>query len=259
MIYLVSVFIFILGTVLASFIGVIIYRVPNKMSIVKPDSFCPHCKQKIKWYDNIPILSFIILKGKCRYCHSPIGYFSFILEILGGVSFLLAFLQFRLSYDLIFVLLLVCLFLVIGGIDYQTHYIYDLTQVIYFILTLGYVSYLVFYLKMDYMPYLIGALVGFLFFFLIKVIGKLVMKQECLGMGDVILMTISGLLLGYQCLIIAILVGSLLGSIIEVTLISLKKKSRDSEIAFGPYLLIGTYFALLYGNLLIDFYIRLVI
>ena len=92
---IIGVFLFILGTVLASFIGVVIYRVPNKMSIVKPDSFCPCCKTPIKWYDNIPLLSYLILGGKCRYCKAKIGINSFLLELSGGILFLLAFLMYH--------------------------------------------------------------------------------------------------------------------------------------------------------------------
>ena len=118
--YIIGAFIFILGTIIASFLGVVIYRVPNNMSIIKPNSFCPNCKKEIKWYDNIPLISYLVLRGKCRYCKSKIGIGSFLLELMGGVLFLLAFIFYKLSYDLIFILPIISILIVIAGIDLKT-------------------------------------------------------------------------------------------------------------------------------------------
>lgn len=254
-----SIFSFLLGACLASFSGVIIDRIPNKQSIVKPASHCPNCNNYLKWYDNIPILSFLILRGKCRYCGQKIGLFYFFLEVLGGVGFLLVFLRFGINYNTILGFLLCFLFLVIGGIDYKTHYIYDLSLIGFFILSaLSYVIPQCLNLTFDPSG-LIGLAVGFIFFLLVKIIARLIAKQEALGMGDVFLLGIAGLLLGWQGLIIALLVASILGSLIEVTLIIIKKKNRNSEIAFGPYLVLGIFIAYLYAKLLIDWYLGMVI
>lgn len=259
MIVILSIFSFLLGAVLASFGGVLIDRIPNKQSIVKPASHCPNCNNYLKWYDNIPILSFLILKGKCRYCGQKIGLFYFLLEVLGGVSFLLVFLRFGINYNTIIGFGIAFLFLVIGGIDYKTHYIYDLSLIVFLVLSL--VSYIVPQcLNLEFNPAgLIGLAVGFLFFLLVKILARVIAKQEALGMGDVFLLGIAGLLLGWQSLILAILIASVCGAIIEVSLIALKKKNRESEIAFGPYLVLGIFIAYLYGQLIIDWYLGMVI
>lgn len=250
--YIIGIFMFILGSVIASFLGVVIFRVPQNMSIIKPNSFCTNCKTPIKWYDNIPIISYICLKGKCRNCKSKIGISSLLLEILGGVLYLLAFLSYGLSYDLLFIIPIISILIVIAGIDMHYQIIYDWLWISLLIITSGYVLYLG--LTKWEVPYenFIGASIGFLSFLLIRVVGKLVAKQEVLGMGDVILMGIAGLLLNYKVWLFVLLVGSLLGSIIEITLLILKKREKGEPVAFGPYLVSGILMGILYGNQVIN-------
>lgn len=256
---LLAIFSFILGAILASFGGVIIARVPNGESIVKPQSHCSNCNNNLKWYDNIPILSFIILRGKCRYCKSKIGYFYFIIEILGGLSFLLVFLQFKISYNTIIGFFISFILLIMAGLDYKTHYVYDLTLISLFLVSAA--SYIIpQIINLEFNPDgLIGLAVGFLGFLLIRIIAKLITKEEALGLGDVYLMGTAGLLLGWQNLLLSVLFGSVIGAIIEVTLIIIKKKNRESEIAFVPYLALGIFLAYLYGNTIIDWYLRMVL
>ena len=253
--YIIGIFMFILGSVIASFLGVVIFRVPQNMSIVKPNSFCPNCKSSIKWYDNIPIISYICLRGKCRNCKSKIGISSLLLEIFGGVLYLLAFLSYGLSYDLLFIIPIISLLIIIAGIDMRYQIIYDWSWISLLIVTSGYVLYLG--LTKWEVPYenFIGASVGFLSFLLIRVVGKLVAKQEVLGMGDVILMGVAGLLLNYKVWLFALLVGSLLGSIIEIALLILKKREKGESVAFGPYLVSGILIGILYGNQVINWFL----
>lgn len=254
-----AIFSFILGAILASFGGVIIARVPNGESIVKPQSHCSNCNNNLKWYDNIPILSFIILRGKCRYCKTKIGYFYFIIEILGGLSFLLVFLQFKISYNTIIGFFISFILLIMAGLDYKTHYVYDLSLISLFLVSAAsYIIPQIINLEFN-SDGLIGLAVGFLGFLLIRKIAKLITKEEALGLGDVYLMGAAGLLLGWQNLLLSVLFGSVIGAIIEVTLIIIKKKNRESEIAFIPYLALGIFLAYLYGNTIIDWYLRMVL
>lgn len=255
MFLILAIFSFIVGSVFASFIGVIAYRLPRGMSIVKPDSFCPSCKHSIKWYDNIPIISYIILGGKCRYCKGKIGISSLIFEIIGGISFLLIFLQFGISIDTLFLMAICFILLMIGLIDYYNHFIYDWSNYTFLGLSLIYIIYLSVMGKFVPIEYLIGGLLGFGVFLLIRIVGKLAMKQECLGMGDVILMGAGGLLLGYKSLLLAVLIASVFGAILSLVLIALKIKSREDEIPFGPYLILGIYIAMVYGKTIIDWYL----
>ncbi len=252
------VFAFILGSIFASFAGVIAYRAPKGKSILKPASYCPACNNHIKWYDNIPILSWIILGGKCRNCKAKIGVFSFLTEIFGGLGFASAYLMYGDDLKklpiMIVLMMLVFLFMIMANIDYETHYIYSITLVIFAVFALAITLYKVFMFKANIWPYIIGAAFGFGFFGLIKIIAKLVMKKDALGSGDVYLVGIAGFLLGVFPLLLAIVIASLIGSIIEVIKIKRKKQSRESQIAFGPYLLLGIGIMAIYGDAIMELY-----
>lgn len=238
---------FVLGACLASFYGVIISRVPNDMSIIKPASHCFNCKAPIKWYDNIPVISYLILKGKCRSCHQSYGSFYFFYELFNGLISAGIVALYGFSYETISIFLLFQILYLIAGYDYKTFEMLDVTLIIYGVIALGYFFFRVFYLKdANYIDLLIGSAIGLVFFGAIKVIGKLILKKDCLGGGDVILMTISGLFLGIIPTLFAILVGSLVGTIIEV--IKMKVTKKEGMIAFGPYLGLGTFVSLLLSD-----------
>lgn len=256
---MISIYLFILGSIFASFFGVVISRVPKGESIVKPGSHCENCNHVLKWYENIPVFSYLFLKGKCSKCKTPIGLWGFIFELIGGLSLVLAYLAYGLKLETIFVISIVIILLLIAGFDFKTNTILDITWIIFLVLSLMLFAYRIFILNHSYLPYLIGAGVGFVFFMGIKVIGRLIMGVDCLGGGDVIIMTIAGIILNWGGLLISILIASVLGSIIELTLIKLKIRDRESEIAFCPYLVLGIFIALLYGQQIIDFYMGLVI
>lgn len=234
----------VLGSCLASFYGVIISRVPKGMSIVTPPSHCFHCNEKIAWYDNIPILSYLILRGKCRHCHVSYGSFYFYYELLNGLASAGIVAIYGLSYETIFVFLIFQILYLLAGYDLQTFEMLDINLIIYGVISLGFFFFRVFYLKdAEYVDLLLGAALGLVFFGLVKIIGKWILKKDCLGGGDVILMTISGLFLGLIPTLFAILVGSLVGTIIEV--IKIKVTKKEGMIAFGPYLALGTFVSLL--------------
>ena len=256
---IISIYLFILGSIFASFFGVVISRVPKELSIVKPASHCENCNHVLKWYENIPVFSYIFLKGKCSKCKTPIGIWGFIYELIGGLSLVLAYLAYGLNVETIFIVSIVLILVLIAGFDFKTNTILDITWIIFLILSLSLFAYRIFVLNHNYLPYIIGAGVGFVFFMSIKVIGRLIMGVDCLGGGDVIVMAIAGLILNWGGLLISILIASVLGSIIELTLIKLKVKNRESEIAFCPYLVLGIFIALLYGQSIINFYMGLVI
>ncbi|MGM9632562.1 MAG: prepilin peptidase [Eubacteriales bacterium] len=258
-----AVFAFIFGAVFASFAGVVAYRFPKKQSIVKPDSYCPSCKNPIKPYDNIPIISWLILGGKCRNCKAKIGVFSLLMEIFGGLGFMCAYLQFGNSFEnlpiFISVLLLVFLFLVMAGIDHETHDIYDITLIIYGVLAVVIAGYRVFAFGSDIWNHIGGALLGFGFFGAIKLIAKFILKKDALGTGDIYLVGIGGLIIGAFPLLLAIMFSTLLGSIIEIIKIRISKSDREAEIAFGPYLLLGIGFMAIYGEAIMNFYWKVVL
>lgn len=258
-----SIFAFIFGAVFASFAGVVAYRMPKGISIVKPDSYCPSCKKPIKHVDNIPVLSWLALGGKCRYCKSKIGVFSLLMEICGGLGFMGAFQQYGSSWDtfpiFVAILMLIFLFLVMAGIDHETHDIYDVTLVIFAVLALFIAIYRIVVFDSNMWDHIGGAALGFGFFGAIKLIARLVLKKDALGTGDIFLVGIGGLIIGAFPLLLAIMFSTLLGSIIEIIKIRISKTQRDAEIAFGPYLLLGIGFMAIYGEAIMNFYWKVVL
>ena len=260
---IISVFAFLFGAVFASFAGVVAYRVPKGLSIVKPDSYCPSCKRDIASYDNIPILSYLILGGKCRYCKAKIGVMSLILEILGGLGFMLAYLAYGSSLiNLPIVIGLCCLvflFIIMAAIDYETHYVYNVTLWIFAALTFAMTLYRVFVLDKSIWDYVGGAAIGFGFFITISFVAKFILKREALGSGDTFIVGIGGFLVGAFPLILSLLVGCLIGSIIELIKIKLKASERDDEIAFAPYLLLGIATIAIFGEEIMRIYLEVLL
>lgn len=244
-----SVFSFVFGSVLASFAGVVAFRTPKKQSIIKPDSYCPNCGRTLKWYDNIPIVSYLVLGGKCRFCNNRIGFFGFLCELFCGVLFLLAFLRYELSLHTAFLFVLFTLFVVIAQIDFDENEIYDVSLIIFAVLAIGMSLWQIFYEKSEpWWNYCVACAIGFAFFGLIKLIAWLIMKQDALGSGDVFLCGIAGAMLGIFPLFLGIMIATLVGSVVELIRIKIGSTDREAHIAFAPYLLLGFSFAAIYGN-----------
>jgi leader peptidase (prepilin peptidase)/N-methyltransferase len=253
-----AIFSFMLGAIFASFAGVVAYRLPKGLSIVKPDSYCPSCNKPIKFYDNIPILSWIILGGKCRGCKAKIGVFSLLMEIFGGLGFMFAYLQYGEKVKtlpvFIALMLLVFLFVIIAGIDHETHEIYNVTLILYAAIAVFITLYRAAALRADIWEHVFGAIFGFGFFLAIKLVAKIVLKKDALGSGDIYLVGIGGFIVGVLPLLLSIIIATFLGSIIEIIKIKTSKSERDAEIAFGPYLLLGIGLMSIFGEILMKFY-----
>ena len=252
------IFSFIFGAVFASFAGVIAYRAPKGLSIVKPDSYCPSCEKSIKGFDNIPILSWLILGGKCRHCKAKIGVFSLLCEVFSGLGFMFAYLQYGDKTQtlpiFIALMLLVFLFIIIAGIDHETHDIYNITLILYGALAVFITFYRCAVLNGDIWEYIFGALFGVGFFGAIKLVAKLVLKKEALGSGDIYIVGIGGFIVGVLPLLISIIIATLLGSIVEIIKIKTAKAEREAEIAFGPYLLLGLGLMSIFGEMFMKIY-----
>lgn len=255
MTYLLAILAFVFGAIMMSFFGLVIDRLPRKESIINPPSHCTSCNHKLSWYDNIPIISFILLKGKCRYCQKRIGLFSFFYELIGAMVFAIIVLRFKVSFDTLFLLIIFLILLFIAGYDYFTYEVLDLSWISLLIVTIIYCIYLVLVKEASYLNLIIGGAIGLIFFGTIKFFSKLITKKDCLGGGDVIVMAISGLFLGWYGIVFAIFVGSLVGSIIEV--IKLKITKEEKMIPFTPYLVLGIFFATIFTEMIMDFIIKL--
>ncbi len=236
--------VFILGLVLGSFANVCIYRMPRNMSIVKPNSHCTNCNSFVKWYDNIPILSYIILKGKCRNCGSKISLRYPFIELSCGFLFLSMLFLFGFSYILIpFCLLVFCL-LVITVIDFDFQIIPD--EISFFLIILGLlISAFNIMLGDTILNRMINSFLGLIAgggsLFVVAIIGKWIFGKDAMGGGDIKIMAGVGTFIGWDKVLFSIFIACLLGSIVGILMILSKKIGKKQEIPFGPYLAISSF------------------
>ncbi len=236
--------VFILGLIFGSFANVCIYRMPRNMSIVKPNSHCTNCNNFIKWYDNIPVLSYILLKGKCRNCGSKISLRYPLIEFICGLLFLSMFFLFGFSYMLFpFCLLIFCL-LVITAIDFEFQIIPD--EISFFLIIFGLlVSPFNFMLGDTVLQRILNSFLGLIAgggsLLLVAVIGKWIFGKDAMGGGDIKIMAGVGTFIGWDKVLFAIFLACIIGSIVGICMMLLKKIGRKQEIPFGPYLAISSF------------------
>ncbi|MFP4187643.1 MAG: prepilin peptidase [Acholeplasmataceae bacterium] len=248
----------ILGTLIGSFNNVVIHRYPRGESIVKPRSRCPECGHVLAWYENIPLFSYLFLRGRCSSCKEPIPIRYFLVELLTGLLFGFAFAYYGFSAELIFALIFIDVGLIIIYIDLDHHFIPDLFNAILFVLASGYVVYQAVTVEgFNVGTHLFGLIIGFMLLYMIRIFGELAYKREALGLGDVKLLAVGGFYLGWPNVLLTIMLASVIASVIELTLIKMKKKDRRDEIAFGPYLMGVMIILMFFGNDLISWYINL--
>lgn len=242
---LIYMIIFIYGIVIGSFLNVCIYRIPKGENIAKVRSHCMNCGYQLKWYDLIPIFSYLCLGGKCRKCktHIPIQYP--LVEFANGILYLLVFMVNGFCASSFLYCILVSALIVISVIDFRTYEIPFGINV--FIFILGIIQVIIDY--ENWLDYLIG-------FFAVSIFMQIVIwltKGTGFGGGDMKLMAAAGLLLGWKRIVLAFLLGCIVGSICHV--IRMKVTKEDHVLAFGPYLSIGILLAALWGNKMIYWYL----
>lgn len=259
-------FIFICATVLAvllgltvgSFLNVVIYRLPREMSLAYPASHCTNCNYKLRWYDNIPVLSWLLLGGKCRRCRKPISPRYIAVEIINAVLWVLSvvlFWQDSPFYAVVSAIVcsaLICIFF----IDLEHMLIYN--RFIIMIAVAG-IPAALFDSYTRPIDHLIGAIAAGGVFALLYFGAKAIMKIEAMGFADVKLAAAAGLLLGWQKLILAVLIASVVGSIVLVILNRVKNHDRRTEYPFGPFIVGGVLIALLAGAPILTWYTNLIL
>lgn len=234
------------GLAVGSFLGVAAYRLPRKLSIVKPASFCPYCKKKIPFYDNIPILSFIILKGKCRYCKNKIPVTTLLIEMLTGLLFVANYIFFGLTVQTAIGIIFCSVLIVISFIDIDFRIIPNLIVLPFTLI--GLALNIFFKSSIWWMP-LAFSLGAFLFMLIIHLI-----YPKGMGMGDVKLSLMVGAFL-VRNVVTALFLGFLAGLIYGLSLIAVKKGKLKQAIPFGPFISIGSIVALFYGGNILKWYI----
>ncbi len=237
---------FLLGASIGSFLNVVIYRLPEGISLIKPPSHCPVCGEKIRWFDNIPIFSYIRLRGKCRDCGSEISIRYLIVESITAFFYLYAYLHFGLSLELLTFLVFVTLLLPISFIDYRKMLIPDSLSLSGIVLGL-----LLSIFRGKVIISLIGAAIGALYILIVILVGKAVYKREVMGFGDLKLASLIGAFVGWASFLLTILISALIGSIYGLVEIKRGKSSMKSLIPYGPFLGIGGIITFLYGKWII--------
>jgi len=243
---IIEVYVAILGCLIGSFLNVCIYRIPRRESVAFPPSHCPKCNHKIRWYENIPILSYVVLlRGRCSNCREKISVRYPIVEAMTGAAWLVCYMKFGMGLWTVVSIITVTLLIFGSMVDLDHYYIPN--RVSLGIMGMGLIFSLVNGIGIE-RAILGGAIYG-LPFLLIYGYGADIWKREVLGFGDVKLAVALGTLMGYVNLFIVhifITISFLIGAVVGVTLMLTKKKGRGDEIPFGPYIAIGGMVTLLY-------------
>ncbi len=228
---------FLFGAVVGSFLNVVILRLPDdQRSIAYPPSHCPECKTPIRWYDNIPILSYILLKGRCRSCKTSISWqYPFVESAMGLLSVALLN-RFGLSFDLFLYFVFVAALLAILFIDLHHQIIPDSISLPGILVGLG-GSF--FSSQLTWQEAILGALAGGGFLYAIAFGYLLLRKQEGMGGGDIKLLAMIGAFLGWKSLLYIIFASSVAGSLIGITILLIRKQDRQTRIPFGPFLAVA--------------------
>ena len=241
---------FILGSLWGSFSNVCIYRLPNNGNVAKGRSFCPNCKNKIRWFDNIPFFSYLFLKGKCRQCSKPISFQYFIVELLSAISFVVIFHIYGASITTLLLLILSIFFIIIFFIDLK-HFI--IPNVLTFpLMIIGFLKSFDPNLNQtifpNYINSLIGGLFGYSIIWLIIFLYKNIRKKEGMGLGDAKLMAVIGFWFGWISIPFTIFISSVVALIIVVPSLINQSRKMSSEIPFGPYIIIGCILYVTFAN-----------
>jgi leader peptidase (prepilin peptidase)/N-methyltransferase len=250
------IFIAVFGLVWGSFLNVVIHRVPREMSLLRPPSSCPGCGAKIKPYDNVPVLSYLFLRGKCRACGRRISPVYPLVEALTALAFILVFVQAGRTLSLEF--FAGCLFttalITLGFIDYFHQILPDAITMPGLVLALAYSF---FRDDLTFRGALIGAVTGAGFLLLVYGAYRLIRKREGLGMGDVTMLLMIGAYLGLARTLLTLILGSFVGALVGVFFIIRRKKDLQFALPFGTFLAPAAFVSALWGERIVNAYLSL--
>ena len=245
--------IFLVGAVIGSFLNVCIYRIPLDLSIIRPGSSCPACKTAIAPYDNVPILSFLLLFGRCRKCRAPISWRYPLVELLNGLGYLLLVWMFGLDVTSLVYAIFYSALLVVTFIDIDYQIIPDVITYPGIVLGIG----LSVFLPVGIVDSLIGFLVGGGLFYLVAEASLRILKQDGMGGGDIKLIAMIGAFLGWQSVLLTIFLSSLGGALLGGAFMLIKGWGRKTPIPFGPFLALGAIIAMFWGAPIMEWYVGL--
>jgi leader peptidase (prepilin peptidase) / N-methyltransferase len=249
-----SCFAFLFGSLVGSFLNVCICRLPKGESVVFPASHCTKCEYVIRWYDNIPMLSYALLRGKCRRCGEPFSLQYPLVEFLNGALTLALFLRFGLSFVFGILFVFCSAMVVITFIDLEHQIIPDSITLPGIVIGFA-VSF--FIPQFGWMNSLIGIVAGGGSLLLVGYLFELVTKKEGMGGGDIKLLAMMGAFFGWKAVLFIIFASSLIGSVIGISVILMQKKGLSLRIPFGPFLASAALLYVFYGNKIIFWYLNM--
>jgi leader peptidase (prepilin peptidase)/N-methyltransferase len=244
----------VLGAVIGSFLNVCIHRLPRGESLVRPRSRCPACGTLIRAFDNVPLLSFLWLRGRCRDCRAAISIRYPAVELLNGLGYVLLWRRFGWTPDALIYGVFFSALVVVTFIDWDHQIIPN--RITLPGIVVGLVSAAT-VLAGSFVDAAIGAVLGGGLLYAVAVASEWVLKKEGMGLGDVKLLAMIGAFLGWKAVLVTVFVGALGGSLVGLALMALKLKRREDPIPFGPFLAVGAVSALFAGPELIAWYLRL--
>ncbi len=251
--YFVEIAVTVLGLCVGSFLNVCIYRFPLSQSIIFPSSFCPECKSNIKWFQNIPVISYIFLWGRCSNCKAKISIQYPFVELLTAFLFLLNYIFFALSFKFLISIIFLSMLIIVVFVDFKHLIIPDEV-------TIGgvVVGFLLSFLNSDvtWVESIGGIILGGGILLLIIKLFYLLTKKEGMGGGDVKLLAMIGAFLGYKSIFFVVFVSSLLGVLIGVPLLFFKKGESGGVIPFGPFLSFAAIIYFYSGEKIINWYLN---
>lgn len=248
------IFFIVIGGLWGSFANVCIYRLPINKNIALGRSFCTNCKKKIAWFDNIPVLSYLILRSKCRNCKKKISFQYFLVELLGILNFTVIYLLFGITLTTILLIILSLAFLIIFFIDLR-HYIIP-NSITYPMMILGFIKSFDPNLNSifpNYINSLIGGIFGYVMIWSIIYFYKQIKKKDGMGLGDAKLFAVIGFWFGWISIPFIIFLSSIIALIYVLPDLLKNSKKMSSQIPFGPFIIIGTIFYLVFQ----DYFVQL--
>ncbi|ADD02327.1 peptidase A24A domain protein [Thermoanaerobacter italicus Ab9] len=247
---LLYILIFLFGTIIGSFVNVLIRRIPRKESIVYPPSHCPICEHELKTIDLIPILSYILLKGRCRYCGEKISIRYPAVEMLTGIVFLIIYHKFGLGFKAFSYMFIAAILITVSFIDI------DYKIVPNKIILVGFIGGIIFRILMynyGLIDYIVGLILGGGILLLISLI-----SGGEIGGGDIKLMALIGFFIGWKLTILVLFLSVIIGALGGVILVALKIKGGKDYIPFVPYISIAWFISILYGYKILNYYIKFI-
>ena len=243
------------GLAVGSFLNVCIHRIPLRRSIVFPPSSCPHCKERIRFYDNLPVISYLLLLGRCRHCRQPISPQYPLVEASTGVFSLALFLKVGASLEYVFFLAFGAALIAITFIDLRHKIIPDTLSLPG--IAVGFAFSLLPSSPLSWTDSLIGIVLGGGFLLLVGIAFEKITGREGMGMGDVKMLAMIGAWMGWKSLLFIVLLASLAGSVIGGAMLLLSRRGARARIPFGPFLALGTLLYFFFGGELTRWYFGL--